>query len=66
VEGFYIPEDAFGFCAIQVKINQSDNIKTYVFTRSFSFLGSAYDDVKIYIKPIFIQNPTTGFKRMVF
>jgi hypothetical protein len=64
--GFMIPETSVGYFEVEVKLSQQDTIKTYVFHKSFNFIGEGYQNKYIHIKQIFINDVTKNFKRMVF
>jgi hypothetical protein len=64
--GFMIPETSVGYFETEVKLSQHDTIKTYVFHKSFNFIGDGYQNKYIHIKQIFINEINKNFKRMVF
>jgi hypothetical protein len=62
--GFNIPELAYGYYEVQLRILQFNNIRTYKFTRNFSFNNPEFDVYKINIKSIIINN-INNFERII-
>jgi hypothetical protein len=64
-QGFNIPELAYGYYEIQLRVLQNNNIRNYKFTRDFSFNNPEFDTYKINIKSVII-NSLNNFERITY
>jgi hypothetical protein len=63
--GFFIPAKATGYYELQIQTWQDNNIRNYLFVKSFSFSGSVINNFNVITQQIYI-NRLNNFKRMVF
>jgi hypothetical protein len=63
--GFFIPTKAIGYYELQIQTWQDNNIRNYVFIKSFSFCGNAISNFNLIAQQMYI-NRLNNFKRMVF
>jgi hypothetical protein len=64
-QGFNIPELAYGYYEVKLRVLQNNNIRTYGFTRDFSFNNPEFDNYKINIRSIIINN-LNNFERIKY